>query len=128
MALIYQAMMDMDVLNRGEFYTKLRKSYIIFICTFDPFDRKLSQYTFRETCAEDATLEMGERSGRFSCTANDMHKRPLCGHCAPVLREPLINSALRLHASALSSRRRQTAGVASATPAVCLLERYSAST
>ena len=60
MALIYQAMMDMDVLNRGEFYTKLRKTYIIFICKFDPFDRNLSQYTFRETCTEDATLEMGD--------------------------------------------------------------------
>lgn len=47
----YQAMMDMDVLNKGEFYTKLRKTYIILICTFDPFDRNLSQYTFRETCA-----------------------------------------------------------------------------
>lgn len=26
------------------------------------------------------------RPGRFSCTANDMRKRPLCGHCAPALR------------------------------------------
>lgn len=65
MALIYQAMMDMDVLNRGEFYTKLRKTYIIFICTFDPFDRNLSQYTFRETCTEDATLEMGDETTKI---------------------------------------------------------------
>ena len=35
-------------------------------------------------------------------------------------REPLIHSALRLHASALSSRRQQILSVASATPAVCL--------
>ena len=61
----YQAMMDMDVLNRGEFYTKLRKTYIIFICTFDPFDRNLSQYTFRETCTEDATLEMGDETTKI---------------------------------------------------------------
>ena len=55
----YQAMMDMDVLNnKGELYTKLRKTYIIFICTFDPFDRNLSQYTFRETMAtaDEASL------------------------------------------------------------------------
>jgi hypothetical protein len=52
-------------LNRGEFYTKLRKTYIIFICTFDPFDRNLSQYTFRETCAEDATLEMGDETRKI---------------------------------------------------------------
>ena len=61
----YQAMMDMDVLNKGEFYTKLRKTYIILICTFDPFDRNLSQYTFRETCAEDATLEMGDETTKI---------------------------------------------------------------
>ena len=61
----YQAMMDMDVLNKGEFYTKLRKTYIIFICTFDPFDRNFSQYTFRETCAEDATLEMGDETTKI---------------------------------------------------------------
>ena len=61
----YQAMMDMDVLNKGEFYTKLRKTYIIFICTFDPFDRNLSQYTFHETCAEDATLEMGDETTKI---------------------------------------------------------------
>ena len=61
----YQAMMDMDVLNKGEFYTKLRKTYIIFICTFDPFDRNLSQYTFYETCAEDATLEMGDETTKI---------------------------------------------------------------
>ena len=47
---------------------------------------------------------------------------------AAFLSEPLIHSALRLHASALSSRRQQILSVASATPAVCLLERYSAST
>ena len=61
----YQAMMDMDVLNKGEFYTKLRKTYIIFICTFDPFDRSLSQYTFHETCAEDATLAMGDETTKI---------------------------------------------------------------
>ena len=48
--------------------------------------------------------------------------------CARGIEEALINSALRLHASALSSRRRQILSVALATPAVCLLERYSAST
>ena len=36
------------------------------------------------------------------------------------LAETLINSALRLHASALSSRRPAILSVALATPAVCL--------
>ena len=70
----YQAMMDMDVLNKGEFYTKLRKTYIIFICTFDPFDRNLSQYTFRETCAEDATLEMGDETTKIFLNSKGRRK------------------------------------------------------
>ncbi len=61
----YQAMMDMDVLNKGELYTKLRRTYIIFICTFDPFERNelgrgRSFYTFRETCQEEPHFLMGD--------------------------------------------------------------------
>ncbi|WP_303105924.1 Rpn family recombination-promoting nuclease/putative transposase [uncultured Mitsuokella sp.] len=61
----YQAMMDMDVLNKGELYTTLRRTYIIFICTFDPFERNelgrgRSFYTFRETCQEEPRFLMGD--------------------------------------------------------------------
>ena len=61
----YQAMMDMDVLNKGEFYTKLRKSFVIFICTFDPFGAGQSIYTFRETCQENPTLQMGDETTKI---------------------------------------------------------------
>ena len=61
----YQAMMDMDVLNKGELYTKLRRTYIIFICTFDPFDRGRSLYTFRETCQEEPAFLMGDETAKI---------------------------------------------------------------
>ena len=61
----YQAMMDMDVLNKGEFYTKLRKSFVIFICTFDPFAANRSIYTFQETCQEDSLLLMGDETTKI---------------------------------------------------------------
>ena len=61
----YQAMMDMDVLNKGELYTKLRRTYIIFICTFDPFDRGRSLYTFRETCQEAPAFLMGDETAKI---------------------------------------------------------------
>lgn len=61
----YQAMMDMDVLNKGEFYTSLRKSYVIFICTFDPFTAGQSVYTFRETCQENPSLTMGDETTKI---------------------------------------------------------------
>ncbi|WP_294147113.1 Rpn family recombination-promoting nuclease/putative transposase [uncultured Selenomonas sp.] len=61
----YQAMMDMDVLNKGEFYTKLRTSFVIFICTFDPFGAGQSFYTFEETCKENPTLTMGDETTKI---------------------------------------------------------------
>ncbi len=61
----YQAMMDMDILNKGELYTALRRTYIIFICTFDPFCAGRSLYTFRETCQEDTSLQMGDETTKI---------------------------------------------------------------
>ncbi len=61
----YQAMIDLDVLNKGHLYKDLRKTYILFICTFDPFDRSRGMYTFYETCAEDTTLNMGDETAKI---------------------------------------------------------------
>ena len=33
----YQGMIDLNILDKGQDYTTLKKSYVIFICTFDPF-------------------------------------------------------------------------------------------
>lgn len=48
----YQSQIDAaDLKPRGAF-TELRKSYVIFICLFDPFDEGLYCYTFEERCLE----------------------------------------------------------------------------
>ena len=46
-ARLYQAHMDINQLQRGQFYTRLRPSFVIFICTFDPFDEGRYLYSFR---------------------------------------------------------------------------------
>ena len=61
----YQAMIDLDVLNKGESYAKLRQTYIIFVCTFDPFTAGRSIYTFRETCQEDKDILMGDETTKI---------------------------------------------------------------
>ncbi len=48
----HQAEMDVMSLKPGEDYTGLRPVYVVFICTFDPFDRGLYRYTFENRCAE----------------------------------------------------------------------------
>ena len=56
----YQSMIDLTVLEKGEDYRTLKKSYVIFICMSDIFGRDRSVYTFRNTCVEDTGLELGD--------------------------------------------------------------------
>ena len=58
----YQAELDVSELKPGDDYNKLPDSYVIFICTFDPFGRGLYRYTFVERCEED-----GEKLGDGTC-------------------------------------------------------------
>ena len=56
----YQSLISMDMLRRGVKYTKLRKSYVVFICTFDPYGKGLPVYHFTNRSREDDSLEMGD--------------------------------------------------------------------
>ena len=58
----YQSLISMDMLKQGMKYRELRKSYVIFICTFDPFEKGLPVYHFTYCCKEDNTLEMGDKT------------------------------------------------------------------
>ncbi|ERF60563.1 hypothetical protein HMPREF1325_0979, partial [Treponema socranskii subsp. socranskii VPI DR56BR1116 = ATCC 35536] len=39
-----------------------KESYVIFICTQDPFGKGLPVYTFRSVCSEDGTLFLDDKS------------------------------------------------------------------
>ena len=52
----YQGNIDLDLISKGEDYRKLRKSFVIFICCFDPYGEKRHRYTFKTTCCEDKEL------------------------------------------------------------------------
>ena len=58
----YQGLLDMDLLMKGQDYGDLCQSYVIFICRADPFDRRLPAYTFENTCLEDSSLKLGDKS------------------------------------------------------------------
>ena len=57
----YQSCIDMDLLDKGVRYKYLNKSIVIFICTFDMFNKGLLKYTFNTICNEnkDIVLEDG---------------------------------------------------------------------
>ena len=49
----YLSANDMDSITRGELYKDMADSFVVFICTFDPFDRQRVRYTVTPHCRED---------------------------------------------------------------------------
>ncbi|MBQ2125605.1 MAG: Rpn family recombination-promoting nuclease/putative transposase [Spirochaetales bacterium] len=52
----YQGVMDISELEKGEFYSNMKESYIIFICMFDPFGADMPIYTVKQTFEENEKL------------------------------------------------------------------------
>ena len=58
----YQGMIDLNLIEKGEPYRKLNKSYVIFICTFDPFGEDFYRYTFENICREKKDLTLNDEA------------------------------------------------------------------
>lgn len=58
----YQGMIDLNLIEKGEDYLALKESYVIFICTFDFFNRGIPVYTFTNRCKELSDLELGDET------------------------------------------------------------------
>lgn len=58
----YQSLLDLDKLKRGQHYSALGESFIIFICTFDRFKLGRYIYTFQERCKEEPNLLLNDGS------------------------------------------------------------------
>ena len=74
----YQSLIDTDMLVRGNTYKKLKESNVIFICTFDPFEKGLYKYTFSEECQENKglLLEDGTRRIFYNTKSTDPNMPP----------------------------------------------------
>ena len=72
----YQSMVDMDSLLKGQDYSELKESFIIFICQYDPFTEGLPCYTFKNLCIQDKNLELCDETTKiiFNSTAYDKEK------------------------------------------------------
>ena len=61
----YQGNIDLDLISKGEDYKKLSKSYIIFICTFDLFNKGRHKYTFKNICLEDSSIILNDETEKI---------------------------------------------------------------
>ena len=56
----YQGLIDLHTIDKGEDYIKLKKSFVIFICTYDPFCEGRYIYTFRNRCDENTDITLND--------------------------------------------------------------------
>lgn len=54
----YQGQIDINLIPKGGTYKSLKKSFVIFICTFDPFGQGQYIYTFENKCKECPELAL----------------------------------------------------------------------
>ena len=58
----YQSLMDVDTLKKGHSYEELKDNIIIFICLEDLFGLGLPVYSFENTCRENNSLKLEDRT------------------------------------------------------------------
>ena len=56
----YQGQIDMNIISKGDDFKKLKKSFVIFICTFDPFGKGKYIYLFENMCKEDLSIHLDD--------------------------------------------------------------------
>ncbi len=60
----YQGLIDLRILEKGGDYKALRKSFVIFICTYDPFGQGRWVYTFENLCKEDTRIALDDGAAK----------------------------------------------------------------
>ena len=74
----YQSILDMYHIQKGQKYTILNDSYIIFICTFPVFVGNRHKYTFKNVCIEDHDIALNDGATKLFLstkgTQNDVSK------------------------------------------------------
>ena len=73
----YQGMIDQEILSAGTDYIFLKDTYIIFICTYDPFGKGKYVYHFHMTCDEDESIQLHDKMNWiFYNTTADLSDAP----------------------------------------------------
>ena len=70
----YQAAIDVLFLDKGEHYSNLNDSYIIFLCLFDSVGKDMPLYTFENICLEDRQTLLNDGTKKIIINANAFTK------------------------------------------------------
>ncbi len=81
----YQGMLDITFFPAGADYNKMRKSYVIFICNFDPYGEERYIYTFQNRCDQNHDLLFGDDAVKVV-----VNTKGTKGDISPELKEAII--------------------------------------
>ena len=62
-------MIDLQLIDKGQLYDELKRSYVIFICPFDLYGKGRHIYTFENICKEDGSIFMGDEAVKIFLNA-----------------------------------------------------------
>ena len=69
----YQALLDIDLLQKGQPYDLLPPTFIIFICVFDFFEKGNYVYTLKKRCLENLELELPDEATTMILNTKGTH-------------------------------------------------------
>lgn len=81
----YQGMLDIAFFPAGADYNQMRKSYVIFICNFDPYGEERYIYTFQNRCGQNSEILFGDDAIKVV-----VNTKGTKGDISPELKEALI--------------------------------------
>lgn len=69
----YHDMIDLNIIEKGDDYALLKRSFVIFFCTYDPFGKGLYRYTFDRQCREEPALYLNDKATSIilNCTGHN---------------------------------------------------------
>ena len=73
----YQALMDLEQLEHQSDFKKLKPTYVIFICSFDPFGMDLLSYTVQQTFIEKNVVHYDDNTNKvfYNLTASELKNK-----------------------------------------------------
>jgi predicted transposase/invertase (TIGR01784 family) len=69
----YQSILDVSILKPGEDYKNLNKTFVIFICNYDPFRADQLIYTFENVCKEVPGLRLKDEAYKMILNTKGKH-------------------------------------------------------
>lgn len=67
----YQSVIDLDNLSRGDKYSRLKDSYVLFLCLEPPFKKSKPVYFFENTCKDDSSIKLNDRAYKVFFNAKE---------------------------------------------------------